>query len=127
MSRAAPEAFGPLLRRLREAAGLPQIGLARAVGVNSGYISRLEAGERSAPGVELVRAVADALRLAPAERDSLLAAAGYLPPSLAQIEAGDPTLALVIGILGDETIPAAQREEFRAIVRLVARRWRPDA
>ena len=122
-----PEPFGPLLRGLRETAGLTQSGLARAVGVNSGYISRLEAGERSAPGADLVRALADALQLAPAERDRLLAAAGYLPPSLAHLDPGDPTLALVVRILGDEAIPAAERDEFRTIIRLVARRWLPEA
>ncbi len=121
-----PESFGSLLRQYREAAGLSQLGLSRAVGVNSGYISRLEAGERSAPGADLVRALADALRLAPAERDRLLAAAGYLPSSLAQLDPGDPTLALVVRILGDEAIPAAERDEFRAIIRLVARRWLPE-
>ena len=116
-----------MLRSLRETAGLTQSGLARAVGVNSGYISRLEAGERSAPGVDLVRALADALGLAPAERDRLLAAAGYLPSSLAQLDPGDPTLALVVRILGDEAIPPAERDEFRTIIRLVARRWLPEA
>ena len=49
------EAFGPLLHRERTAAGWSQAALARAVGVNSGYISRLEAGERVAPSQELVQ------------------------------------------------------------------------
>ena len=49
--------FGPLLRERRTRAGLSQAALARAVGVNSGYISRLEAGERAAPSQELVLAI----------------------------------------------------------------------
>jgi transcriptional regulator with XRE-family HTH domain len=115
--------FGPLLRERRTRAGLSQAALARAVGVNSGYISRLEAGERAAPSQELVLAIGGALNLPPEQADHLLAAAGFLPATLARLPSDDPTLTIVLRVLTDEAIPAAEREEFRQIVRLVARRW----
>lgn len=121
------EEFGRLLRQERRAAGWSQAALARAVGVNSGYISRLETGERTAPGLALVRAISAALGLPPARIDRLLAAAGYLPPSLAPLASDDPTLALVIRLLTDPAIPEPERRDFREVVRLVARRWFPDA
>jgi hypothetical protein len=46
---------------------------------------------------------------------------------LARLHPDDPTLTLVVRILADETIPLAERREFREIVRLVARRWLPGA
>lgn len=119
--------FGPLLRQERLAAGWSQAALARAVGVNSGYISRLEAGARAAPGPAVVRAIGEALGLPAARAERLLAAAGYLPPSLAPLASADPTLALVLRLLTDPAIPEPDRREFREIIRLVARRWVPDA
>lgn len=119
--------FGPLLRQYREAGGMTQLALARAVGVNSGYISRLEAGARVAPAADLVHALATALALPPGPTDRLLAAAGYLPPSLAQLDLADPTLRLVLRLLTDEQVPEPERAEFREIIRLVVHRWLPDA
>src|SRR5262245_53914352 len=122
-----PPPFGPVLRDCRTQAGCSQAALARAVGVDSGYISRLEAGERIAPSLALVQAICAALALTAAQRDHLHAAAGYLPPTLAALDAGEPTLALVVRLLTDPAIPEAERAEFREIVRLVARRWIADA
>ena len=128
VSRAAQHVdFGQLLRHYRELAGFSQLALSRTVGVNSGYISRLEAGERASPAVELVQAIAAALNLSTGQADHLLAAAGYLPSSLAGISLDDPTLTLVIRLLTEQTIPADELAEFREIVRLVAHRWLPDA
>jgi transcriptional regulator with XRE-family HTH domain len=117
------DAFGALLRGYREAAGQSQLGLARSIGVSSGYISRLEAGERTTPGSDLVRAISDCLRLGAADRDRLLAAAGFLPEALAGLDPGDPALLALARVLGDQTIPPRERDEFRTIVRLIARRW----
>ena len=119
--------FGALLRAYREAAGSSQLALARQVGVDSGYISRLEAGTRATPSRELAQALGAALDLPAEGRDRLLAAAGYLPTSLASVGLDDPTVALVLRLLADERIPPGEVEEFRQIVRLVARRWLPDA
>jgi transcriptional regulator with XRE-family HTH domain len=119
--------FGERLRRERLAAGLSQNELGRRAGVNPGTINRLETGEREPPGRDQALALAEALGLAPAERDRLLAAAELLPDPVARLGAADPTLVLVADILGDATIPTPERDEFRLQITLAARRWRPGA
>ena len=121
------EEFGPLLSQFRQGSGLSQNALARRAGINPGTVNRLESGQRAPSNRELVLTLADALGLASADRDRLLAAAGHLPIAFDQQAVGDPALRLVADILADETIPAAERDEFRQILRLISRRWRPDA
>jgi transcriptional regulator with XRE-family HTH domain len=64
------ETFGQRLKRMREAAGLSQSDLWRAVrdkgGPSQGYISALERGERDRPGLEVVRLLAQAIGCKPA-------------------------------------------------------------
>ncbi|MDF2760123.1 MAG: transcriptional regulator, family, partial [Thermomicrobiales bacterium] len=67
--------FGDLLRRLRSAAGLSQEALAERAGLSRNGISDLERGARQVPRLETVRMLADALALADADRQALLAAA----------------------------------------------------
>lgn len=122
----AVEEFGSLLAHLRQAGGLSQNALARRAGINPGTVNRLESGQRAPSNRDLVMTLADALALAAADRDRLLAAAGHLPIVFDQQAVADPALRLAADILADETIPAAEREEFRTILRLVAKRWRPD-
>lgn len=119
--------FGPTLRALRLAAGVSQGELARRVAVDSGYISRLEAGGRQGPTRATVSRLADALGLGWRERDRLLAAAGYLPPSLARLGLDDPTLRLVLDLLLDPAVDELDRAEFRQVVALIGRRWRRGA
>ena len=121
------EEFGPLLSQFRQRSGLSQNALARRAGINPGTVNRLESGQRAPSNRELVLTLADALGLPSADRDRLLAAAGHLPIAFDQQAVGDPALRLVADILADETIPAAERDEFRQILRLISRRWRPDA
>lgn len=119
--------FGEQMRRARLAAGLSQNEMGRRAGINPGTINRLETSERAPTGPEQVQALAEALGLPPAERDRLLAAAGFLPEALLRLGAADPTLVLVADILSDPTIPPAERADFRLQIALAARRWRPDA
>src|SRR5262245_7868874 len=74
-----PMAFGPVLRRLRTAAGLSQEGLAERAGLSLRGISDLERGVRRAPHLTTVGMLADALELGPADRQVLLAAARTRP------------------------------------------------
>jgi len=115
--------FAELLRVARRRAGLSQSALARAVGIDASYLNRLERAEREPPRRSTVEALAGALGLGPDEADRLLVAAGRLPSALEKLGPLDPTVRLVAGILADECIPSAEREEFRQIVELVARRW----
>jgi transcriptional regulator with XRE-family HTH domain len=55
------DAFGSLLRQLREAAGLTQEELAERAGLTSYAIGSLERGRRQRPYPHTVRSLADAL------------------------------------------------------------------
>lgn len=81
------EAFGSLLRRYREAAGLTQEELAERAGLTRNAISALERGERRRPYPHTVQALAAALVLSEEDRAYLLASAHkklpfrqHLPP-----------------------------------------------
>jgi transcriptional regulator with XRE-family HTH domain len=67
--------FGEQLRRHREAAGLTQEELAERAGLTAKGISALERGERQRPYQYTVRKLAEALALAPPDRDFFEAAA----------------------------------------------------
>jgi transcriptional regulator with XRE-family HTH domain len=86
-------AFPAALRKVREAAGISQRGLARASGLTPAYISLLEGGRRT-PERSAVERLATALRLDEAGQAALLVAAGYAagggapaPGPLADVEA----------------------------------------
>jgi predicted ATPase/DNA-binding XRE family transcriptional regulator len=67
--------FGALLRQLRSAASLSQEELAARAGLSVRGISDLERGARSAPRLETVRMLADALAVKENDRAALLIAA----------------------------------------------------
>jgi hypothetical protein len=56
----------------------------------------------------------------------LLAAGGFFPDPIARLGADDPDLLLLADILADETIPEAERQELRQVLRIVGKRWRPE-
>ncbi len=68
-------AFGELLRRHREAAGLTQEELAEMAGLTAKGIGALERGERQRPYAHTVRRLAEALRLGDAARSLFQGAA----------------------------------------------------
>ena len=61
-SRFNVPAFGPALRREREAAGLTQQALAEKLGLTTGAVSKLENGGTD-PRLGVAAAIADALRV----------------------------------------------------------------
>ena len=63
--------FGALLRRHRLAAGLTQEALAERAGMSVQAVSALERGVRRTPYASTIDLLAEALRLAPAEREEL--------------------------------------------------------
>lgn len=77
--RRANSGFGEILRELRGSRRISQLQLARLVGVNHSYISRLERGTR-APSPGLVQRLSAALHLDADEQARLAQAAGYLVP-----------------------------------------------
>lgn len=82
-------AFGSVLRRFREAAGLSQERLAERAGLSLRGVSDLERGVRSAPRLETVCMLADGLGLSEGERAELLAARNAVA-SPSPVATGDP-------------------------------------
>lgn len=121
------ETFGAVLQRFRRRARLSQLALAKISGVHASIINRFERDERQPADRDVIDRLAAGLCLTPAEHDHLLAAGGFFPRAIERIGAADPDLLLVANLLADETIPLADREEFRALLRMTARRWRPAA
>ena len=65
----------------RRAPGLRREELAALSGVSVDYIVRLEQGRSDSPSVQVLTALARALRLSDAERNHLFALAGEVEPS----------------------------------------------
>jgi tetratricopeptide (TPR) repeat protein/transcriptional regulator with XRE-family HTH domain len=80
MDDTSAESFGRLLKQYRRSAELTQEALAERAGYSAIYLRKLERGERF-PLSFTVEALADALRLAPADRARLQAAARLAPPA----------------------------------------------
>jgi transcriptional regulator with XRE-family HTH domain len=118
------EEFPSLLRVYRERAGRSRNDLAREVGVDPSYVSRMELGEREPPRQHVVEDLARALRLSLMDRNRLLVAAGYAPLSVTQLGTWDEALQAVADVLTDARLTPEEREEFRLVVRLISARWR---
>jgi transcriptional regulator with XRE-family HTH domain len=71
--------FGTLLRQLRRQVGMTQEQLAEQSGLGVRTIRRLETGEPTDPRLGTVKLLADALGIAPEERQNLLSEAGGAP------------------------------------------------
>jgi transcriptional regulator with XRE-family HTH domain len=104
--------FAARLRELRAGLGMTQAELAKKAKVTETYIGRLEAG-RSAPGVDLVGRLAEALGTTIAD---LLPADD--PPDTTEV------LRTQARRLADALIPTADRETLRVLVPLLA--WLGD-
>ncbi len=112
--------FGQLLKRYREAAQLSQSRLAQRAGFDHSYVSRLESGRR-APTREAILRLAEALELTPAERDNLLAAAGFLPERAEHLFGHEPVLGELVELLQRSDMPEAIREDTRQLLMLLVR------
>lgn len=104
--------FGRALSGVRRDHDLSQSALARALGVNHSYISRLEAGQRS-PSLDLINRIEAALNLNDEESRLIRRAAGYLRTAESLVLA-DPLMMALARALNDTSIPEATREAFRA-------------
>src|SRR5579875_575875 len=118
------EDFTTLLRYYRDRAGLSCNELARAVGVDPSYVSRLERGEREPPRRPIVERLAASLDLSLEDQDRLLVTAGYAPATVAVLGRWDSTLQEVADVLTDRRLAEREIESFRQIVLLLAERWR---
>jgi transcriptional regulator with XRE-family HTH domain len=80
--RATPDAAGVPVGTRRRAAGLRREELAGLAGISVDYLTRLEQGRATSPSVQVVEALARALRVSDAERDLLFRLAGHATPGL---------------------------------------------
>jgi transcriptional regulator with XRE-family HTH domain len=62
-----PDSLGAYIRSARERAKLSLRQVAAQVGVNYGYLARIESGERSKPSPDVLQKLADALAIDSAE------------------------------------------------------------
>ena len=115
--------FGALLRELRVRSGLSQRALARATAINPAIVNRFEQGERGPSGPEQVLAIVQALRLARADGDRLLASAGFWPASLLDLGPADETLLGVAQVLTAPNLSPGTRARFRQVLALLIEQW----
>ena len=78
--RVQPTAVGVPVGRRRRAAGLRREELAGLAGISVDYLTRLEQGRATSPSVQVVEALARALRVSDAERDLIFRLAGHATP-----------------------------------------------
>jgi len=104
--------FARLLERLREERGLTKADLAKRSGFDPSSITRFEQGARD-PERETVLTLADAMVLPLADRDRLLAAAGYRSELW-----DDPLLLELSQVLAERSLPPSARNDVRTVVRM---------
>jgi transcriptional regulator with XRE-family HTH domain len=78
--RVQPTAVGVPIGGRRRAAGLRREELAGLAGISVDYLTRLEQGRATSPSVQVVEALARALRVSDAERDLIFRLAGHATP-----------------------------------------------
>jgi transcriptional regulator with XRE-family HTH domain len=93
--RVKPTAVGVPVGGRRRAAGLRREELAGLAGISVDYLTRLEQGRATSPSVQIVEALARALRVSDAERDLLFRLAGHVTPGL--------------GVVSSRITPSVQR------------------
>src|ERR1700757_4908141 len=80
--RVQPTAVGVPVGGRRRGGGLRREELAALAGISVDYLTRLEQGRATSPSVQVVEALARALRISDADRDLLFRLAGHAPPGL---------------------------------------------
>ena len=122
-----PTSFGATLSRFRKRAGRSFNDLAREVGVDPSYLTRLERGEREPPRHHVVEDICRALKISVPERNELLVSAGYAPLSIVQLGGWDDALQAVVDVLTDPCLTDEDRAEYRQVLQVICRRWRASA
>lgn len=89
--------FAALLRQHRKSDGRSQMNLALDMGISPRHLSFLEMG-RARPSAGMVSRLADALALAPADRNALLLAAGFAPQAGSASPAGSVARAATLAL-----------------------------
>jgi hypothetical protein len=98
--------------------------------VDPAYIHRIESRAVQRPPLPrraVVHAIAAALELDRQRTDELLTHAGYAPDAVLDLGGWDEALAAVADLLADPGLSGPAKAEFREVLRILARRWRPGA
>jgi transcriptional regulator with XRE-family HTH domain len=100
--RLSPRAVGFPTQPRRRAPGLRREEVAQLAGLSGDYLVRLEQGRARHPSVQVVQALARALRLDDEERDRLYRMAGHLPPGSGRMDRHlMPSIARIVDRLGE--------------------------
>jgi transcriptional regulator with XRE-family HTH domain len=100
--RLSPRAAGLPTQPRRRAPGLRREEVAQLAGLSGDYLVRLEQGRARHPSVQVVQALARALRLDDEERDRLYRMAGHLPPGSGRMDRHlTPSIARIVDRLGE--------------------------
>jgi transcriptional regulator with XRE-family HTH domain len=109
--------FGPVLKESRERAGLSQSRMARTIGCDHSYVSRLEAGVRK-PSLAFVEIAAAVLELDADAATAFYHAAGFVCFNYDHSILNDPDLLELAKFLADDDIEEELRNELRDDIRL---------
>ena len=104
--------FAQLMEHYRSERGWSKADLAKRSGLDPSTITRFEQGSR-APERDTVLQIAEAMALPVADRDRMLAAAGFRSELW-----DDPMLVELAQALGDVSVPPEVKNEIRALVRM---------
>lgn len=107
-----PATFARLLTAFREERGLSKADLADHARMSPSSITRFEQGTRD-PERETVLQLAQAMLLPLADRDRMLAAAGYRSELW-----DDPMLIELAQLMADPAVPSEARAEARSVVKM---------
>lgn len=110
--------FGKQLRRTRRKAFLSQRALAEKAKTGHSYIAKIELGDVSPPGEELLERIADVLN-AP----ELIYAAGKMPYRLRALAKENPCLAELLTILSRQALP---NEIYQYMIMLAAQHYKKE-
>lgn len=112
--------FATSLRRYRESKRLSQSRLAAYAEFDHSYVSRLESGSRFPTRTAVIK-LSEAMSLDAAQRDALLASAGFMPEQVENLIAAEPIVGEVLGMLQDLSVPDDVREDLRTSVEMAVR------
>lgn len=111
--------LGKQLSAWRTNVGMGQAQLAKRTNISASYVSYLEKGKKI-PTLPVALALAAALGLKPAERDSLLQAAGYKPTLDPAIE---EAFAPIQRLLGQHELTEEEREDLSRAAHAFVAEW----
>ena len=100
--------FAVALKHARQVKGLSTTELARRCGISTGYLSKLETGERPAPPPDLLWKLANHVSSDPTE---LLMASGRVPPELIDWYYADPDRFAILF-----SVPQLHPAQFKILV-----------